>query len=292
MKEIRDLKDLTISACSGIYSNPEATAERNINDYSNDLKNLLSQIPIEYHDWVTTKYVSLYRAWLGSQTPIYSSFISGASNFPIRRMEKLNRWADNHYKRFSEWRENIVNRVKRWEKKKNYSLSSEIEEQEEKLSELKEWQEAMKAINKVVRNKKLTKEEVLDELTNFGISKATAYKLLNPTYSYEKKGFQTWQLSNNNAKIKNTEARIAELQKRLDAEGKENESYTINGVTVEKDIAANRIKLFFPSKPDEKMRTALKSIGFRWSPNNECWQAYPSAEWKVKDLLTDYSAQQ
>lgn len=44
MKEIRDLKDLAVRACSGIYSNPEATAERNINDYSNDLKNLLSKI--------------------------------------------------------------------------------------------------------------------------------------------------------------------------------------------------------------------------------------------------------
>lgn len=288
MKEIRDLKDLAISACRGIYSNPEATAERNINDYSNDLRNLLAEIPIEYHSWVTTKYVSLYRAWLGSQTSIYSSFISGASNYPVARMNKLNGWADNHYKKFTDWREDIVNRVKRWEKKKNYSLSSEIEEQEEKLSELKEWQDTMKAINKVVRNKKLTEEDVSDELANFGISKAVSHKLLNPTYSYEKKGFQTWQLSNNNAKIKNTEARIKELQKRLDAEGKENESYTINKVKVEKDIAENRIKLFFPSKPDKQFREKLVKSGFRWSPNNGCWQAYPSTEWKVKDLLTDY----
>lgn len=289
MKEIRNLKELAVQACRGIYSDHEATAERNINDYSNDLKNLLSEMPVEYHNWVTTKYVSLYRAWLSSQTSIYSSFISGASNFPVRRMEKLNRWADNHYKKFSEWRENIVKRVQRWDKKKNYSLSSEVEHLKEEIIEMKEWQETMKQINKIVRDKKLTEEEIFDELTNLGISKATGQALLNPQYSYQKKGFQPYELTNNNSKIKTRENRLAELEQRLNAEGEENETYKINGVTIEKDIFGNRIKLFFPSKPDEKMRTTLKSNGFRWSPNNECWQAYPSAERKVKDLLSNYS---
>lgn len=285
MKTINNLKELAVRACSGIYSDPEATAQRQIDSYTNDLNSLLSEIPVEYHTWVSEKYISLLSAWFGSQTSIYSSFISGRSNFPVQRMEKLNRWADNHYKRFSDWREDIVRRVKKWEKKKNYSLSSEVEQQQEKVAELKEWQETMKKVNKIVRSKKLTEEEVKDELANMGISEETAYGLLNPRYSYQSKGFQGFELTNNNNRLKNAESRLAELQRRLEAEGQENTSYDINGVTVEEDIAENRIKLFFPSKPSEQIRTKLKQNGYRWSPRNECWQAYMSAKRYVKDLL-------
>lgn len=291
MRTIKDLQQLAYNAHRGTYSNPEYTSAKFVEDYTNDLNNLLEQIPADYHLWVSEKYISLLSRWLSSQTSIYSPFISGRSNYPAKRMQKLNGWADNHYKNFSEWRENIVKRVKRWEKKKNYSLSSEIEEKYEKLSDLKDWQEKMKAINKIVRSTKLSEEEIKEELTVlYGLSEQSIHALLNPRYSYEKKGFQGWQLSNNNATIKNTEARIKELERRLEAEGQENEEYTLNGVTVEKDIAENRVRLYFPSKPDEETRNKLKSNGFRWSPNNSCWQAYMSAEWKVKGLLEGYNA--
>jgi len=113
MKEIIALKDLAFRAYNGIYSNPERLSEQFVTDYSNDLKGRLEQIPEEHHDWVTEKYVSLLRKWLSSQTSIYSSWISGASNYPARRMQKLNGWADNHYKTFDEWRDSIVKKVKR-----------------------------------------------------------------------------------------------------------------------------------------------------------------------------------
>lgn len=48
----------------------------------------------------------------------------------------------------------------------------------------------------------------------------------------------------------------------------------INGVILKVDKEANRIKLFFDGKPDQEIRTKLKSKGFRWSPFNGCWQCY------------------
>ncbi|NDV68632.1 hypothetical protein [Dysgonomonas sp. 25] len=286
MKTIQDLKQLAYDAHRGTYSNPEYTSTKFVEDYTNDLNDLLEQIPSDYHSWVREKYISLLSKWLSSQTSIFSPFISGRSNYPAKRMQKLNGWADNHYKNFSDWRENIVKRVKRWEKKKNYSLSSEIEEKHEKLSELQDWQEKMKAINKIVRSKKLSEIEINEELTVlYGLSEQTIHKLLNPRYSYEKKGFQGWQLSNNNATIRNTKARIKELERRLEAEGQDNEEYEVKGVRVELDIAENRVKLFFPRKPVKENRRELSNNGFRWSYNNDCWQAYMSAEPRVKAML-------
>jgi hypothetical protein len=51
------------------------------------------------------------------------------------------------------------------------------------------------------------------------------------------------------------------------------------GVRVEDAPADNRIRLYFPDKPDEVTRSALKARGFRWTPSLGCWQAYrnPSA---------------
>ena len=291
MRTVNELYNAAYQAYSGNSTNPKLMAENFVRDYGNKLNDILEQIPSEYHVWVSDKYVSLLGNWMHSMASIYSPFISGRTNYPANRMQKLNGYADNHETRFKEWSNDIVRRVKKWEKKKNYSLSSEIEEKYEKLAEHKDWQEKMKAINKIVRSKKLSEIEINEELTVlYGLSEQTIHKLLNPRYSYEKKGFQGWQLSNNNATIRNTEARIKELERRLEAEGQENEEYTLNGVTVEKDIAENRIRLYFPSKPNEEMRNKLKSNGFRWSPNNVCWQAYMSAEWKVEGLLQGYSA--
>ena len=69
-------------------------------------------------------------------------------------------------------------------------------------------QDTMKAANKVCRSTKLSEVEKVDELVALGIKEHDAVMLLHPTQSWQSVGFATYQLQNNLAKIKATQAAI------------------------------------------------------------------------------------
>lgn len=87
----------------------------------------------------------------------------------------------------------------------------------------------------------------------------------------------------------NTTARIRSIKQRIERlkklSAREDKSYKIGDVEVEECVADNRVRLYFPGKPSDEMRSKLKHGGFRWSPSNGAWQAYLSAAWKVKEIL-------
>ncbi len=61
----------------------------------------------------------------------------------------------------------------------------------------------------------------------------------------------------------------------------------IGGVRVVRNAEAQRIQLFYPSKPDEDERSKLKRHGFKWSPRFGAWQRQltENAERAVKIVL-------
>lgn len=69
--------------------------------------------------------------------------------------------------------------------------------------------------------------------------------------------------------------------------GIEQKEYEIGDVKVVHDIADNRIRLFFPGKPEQKMIQTLKSRGFKWSPRNKAWQRQltPNAVSVTRNIL-------
>ena len=159
----------------------------------------------------------------------------------------------------------------------------------QQLSELEKYQTSMKTINKLCRSKKLTDEQIAEQLEDdFGLSAADIHKLLNPEYSYEKKGFQHYQLSNNSANIRRIKKRVAQLER---TETEQTSEQVMGEVKIVDSVEHNRLQIFFPDKPSAEVRTELKRGGFRWSRQQGCWQRHRSntATYQAEKIVRQYN---
>ncbi|MDD5596501.1 MAG: hypothetical protein PHV82_01070 [Victivallaceae bacterium] len=155
-----------------------------------------------------------------------------------------------------------------------------IEKLEAKLKELTERQDMMKNINLILRNSRTSKAEKIKLVCEkYQLKPETVEKLMNPQYSFEKSGFQTWELSNGNAEISRIKKRIKHIS-RYQAEAREVEEtgelpeIEFDGGSIVDNVPYNRIQIFFDEKPDADVRRKLKQNGFRWAPGNGAWQSY------------------
>jgi hypothetical protein len=169
----------------------------------------------------------------------------------------------------------------------NYAISSDdpdaIAKLEAKLKNLEESQEHFKACNKIIKSKKLTDEQKVAELTKHHLKETSAHKLLQPDFA-GRLGYPAYMLQNNNANMTRIRQRIETLKKTESLEAKEE---IVNGVRIVSNVEGNRVQIFFPGKPDEKIRKELKSSGFRWSPREGAWQRHlsPQAQRLAKEIV-------
>ena len=77
-------------------------------------------------------------------------------------------------------------------------------------------------------------------------------------------------MTNNNAKIKHTKQRIAELEKRDSLDFLNGWKFESGEVIANKEV--NRLQIVFDEKPEEELRAKLKLNGFKWSPSQKAWQ--------------------
>ena len=80
---------------------------------------------------------------------------------------------------------------------------------------------------------------------------------------------ENYELSLRSANIRRLRARVATLDRQAKAEPVER---MIGDVRVEEDPDDNRLRLYFPGKPDAETRATLKAAGFRWAPSVGAWQ--------------------
>lgn len=138
------------------------------------------------------------------------------------------------------------------------------EKLEEKIARLEQRQEIMKSANKLV------KKEDRQGLAALGFSDERIDDLLKPDF-VGRVGFPSYELTNNNANIRRLKDRLKVIESHADDKTTEKSG---NGIRVVDNVEANRVQVFFPGKPDDATRIALKSHGFRWTPSLGCWQAY------------------
>ena len=135
-----------------------------------------------------------------------------------------------------------------------------------KIANLTAIQEQMKGANKIIRASKLSDFDKIDALVHLGISRPKAEKIVA-----NKILFPGYALTNNNAKISAAKKQLAKAEALA---SKEDREYTIDDITIEECYSENRLRIYFPGKPDDGMRETLKRNGFRWAPSLGCWQAY------------------
>nr|DAI97872.1 MAG TPA: hypothetical protein [Caudoviricetes sp.] len=261
------LKQLAYRATQGTSFDPDKRGEMLLNDCEKELRQYTAQLPVELHEHFEKRYLELYANWLSAYSRCISSFITGPARFPVRRAEKLNGWERSAREKLDKWAERFVQRANKQARLTGWEEIARLQDKVEKLTAL---QELMKAANAIIRKKSLAEVEKVDELVALGMSEKAAMQLLEePQYAFLKKGFQPYQLTNNLAKIKDTQARLDRLTTIANTPDR---TIELDGVTVELCNSEERIRLHFDGKPEPDMIAKLKQAAFKWSPRNMAWQ--------------------
>lgn len=237
-------------------------------------------------EWYSRKLAEYYNDYYRNEASCPSILISGGSNFPTKKKEKQNSRRDTLHK---EWQylEGYAQKITRLLAMEQPILSSDenaIELLEERLENLTDMQERMKAANKAIRLKDTEKGD--EQLREMGYSEEEIRKLREPDFC-GRVGYPDYALTNNNANIKRVKGRLESLKKEKSRETSENEVADLPGLTVKENVEEMRLQLFFEDKPEPEVRDILKRQAFKWSPRNGCWQRQltNNARWAAKQAI-------
>ena len=134
-----------------------------------------------------------------------------------------------------------------------------------KLKQLEQKQEKMKAVNAYYRENKTLAG--CPQLSAEDIEKLKAGMARD--WRAVPKPYESYVLTNNNAVIRQTKARIAELTRRAETDY---QGWDFRGGAVKMDRENNRLRVFFHEKPDRETCLAMRHSGFKWAPSVGAWQ--------------------
>lgn len=279
-------KSKAIQAHSWTSHWPEKGGEQLINDYNGQLSEDIAElesagIDSEAIESYKARYINLFTSWLSAKGNCTSSFITGSSNYNMRRHEKTQRSEENHYTLWQEWRTRAKKAIIRKAQPEKTFLS-EIDRYKSELEGMQKKHELMKQGNILIKKAKKEGKDISAELkTLLGINDFNAEWAM-------KWGFG---LTNNNANMKRIEQRIKELEQK---ESLKNEQpiteYTFEGGKLIVNYEADRLQIIFDTRPTSEELTAWKNKGlnsYNWSPSVMAWQRKitENAMWAVKRML-------
>lgn len=275
--KVQACKDLAVASGRMISMDPDRWGEHQLDAMESELSGFLGRLPEEVRDEYEDRFIAKYREWLGAMSRCFSQMITGAGGWTAathRRHERTNAAEHAARERLDQWKEKVIKRCNRQERLTGWA---EVERLQSKLEDLQKAQEMMKRANKVIRDKKLAEVEKVDELVAIGFPEEAALRIMDPSHGWWGAGFAPFELSNNNAKIKDTEAKIARHTQLASQEDEEKE-YTWG--TFRADYSDERYRFILGQIPDEDVRKLLKDHGFKWSRRNNAWQRQITANSK------------
>lgn len=277
---LEHLHELARRAHYGTSFSPEKRGDQLVKDYSAELQEDIDNIRKEAikhgqdPDATIERYKERYEqhltSWLHSKSSCISSMITGPSNFPTRRAEKLNGWEENKYNFFREWRDRCLKAIYKGFRPK-ITPDTELEKAQKDLADCEELQEFMKKVNAVIRKAK--GGNCFEQLLQLGVRERLAVELLTPDWA-KRIGFKPYEITNNGANIRRLKARLKELEEKAERRNSDvpETEVEINGVKILENYDADRVQIFFPGKPEREVIQNLKSNGWKWSPSTACWQ--------------------
>ena len=280
--------NLAQAAHNGTSHVPEQRAKQEQTGYAatlrHDLAAMLNHADTDEKKALLVEEFERYRAgykaralaYLLARSRCVSTMIAGGSNFPVRRQQKIGAVADRRGAELAEYRIKALAAIRR-------ALTPElapiltsddnaVARLDDKASKLEALQALMKATNAAIRKyRRAGTADAVAALVALGHSEAVARELLKPD-ELGRTGYADYQIKNNNANIRRAKSRAVAVAEVQATPGFSQMGAT--GTRLEDAPADNRVRLFFPDKPDAATRAKLKSHGFRWAPSIGCWQAY------------------
>lgn len=278
-----------LAAARGTYSQPERVAESSLRDYASTLQSdfetlqklTTTQEKVDILDDEFARYRAGYRdrtlAYLGANSRCVSWFIAGPSNYPARSQEKKRNTADKRLRELIEYRERALKAIRRKLTPElqpvKSSDSDAVSRLKAKIEKAEKDQALYKAVNKIVKAKPKNEktDEKIKQLEELGLK--TALKVFEKDF-IGRVGIPSYKLTNNNANIRRMKHRV---EKVIRDQSTPDATAEGSAARLEDCPADNRVRLFFPGKPDAEVRTRLKRSGFRWARSLGCWQAYRNA---------------
>jgi hypothetical protein len=283
-------RDVVVAASAGISFDPEKRGDMHAREYAStlatDYETLSNEAKTEEKRAILEVEFARYRqgykartlAYLRSKGRCVSPMIAGPSRFPARRMEKRFAVCDNRLNELCDFRQRALTAIRKTLHPELRPIMAgdydALDRLREKLAEAGTEQATMRAVNSAIRrNAKAGRDAqiaaILEASPDLGT--AAAALLLQPD-CLGRIGYADYELSNNNANIRRMRVRLELLSRNKAAAPTTLRGES--GVLYEDCPVDNRMRLFFPGKPDVAIRDRLKSHGFRWSPSLGCWQAY------------------
>jgi hypothetical protein len=221
------------------------------------------------------RYRHHWHRYLGSSARCVSWFIAGPANFPAARMNKRSDIAHQRLNDMLDFRARALAAIRRKLRPDLRAIyagdGDAIERLEAKVTQAEALQVRMRETNATIRRHKKDGElSQIAALMLMGYRESHARELLQPDFC-GRIGYADYQLTNNGANIRRMKERLEHITRLQATPGQEIEGTLARFEDCPKE---NRVRLFFPGKPDEAVRTELKGNGFRWTPSLGCWQAY------------------
>ena len=277
-----------VNAHHGTSFSPERRGEQERASYAAtltaDFQNLARYADTEEKKALLEEEFARYRAGyraktiahLGARSRCLSTMITGGSNFPVRRAERANSVEHKRAEELVSFRERALKAITKVLRPELSPIMAGDEDAVDrlkvKIEKAEKDQAQYKAINAAIRkHEKAGSEAQIGALIALGIEATAAKELVLPSKSWRSVGIAGYTLTNNNANIRRMKERLVHISRE---QAKPEAEVEGQNAKVEDCPADNRVRLFFPGKPSEEVRSKLKSGGFRWSPSIGAWQAY------------------